>query len=274
MIRQAVVVAVVLGSGVVAMSAQAPPAPSFEVASVKRNVSGERVSIVRLPPSGTATIVNASLQAIIRTAFDVRDYQLVGAPEWIANERFDVTAKIPAETRLDQIPLMLRRLLAERFALRVRRETQEQRVYALSVARPDGRLGPQLTRSVVDCAATRESRRLGQAPPLTDGGIQCGERMGRGHVALGNRPLSRLLPILEETVGRPVDDRTGLSGLFDLTLQWRTDLTGEQPAPAVGAQNLPSIFAAIEEQLGLKLAAITAPLEVLVIESVARPTPD
>ena len=142
---------------------------------------------------------------------------------------------------------MLRSMLTDRFKLRARLETQERPVYALVVARP-GRLGPALTPSSQDCAAAD---------------AKCGMSVGSGRLVATGRSLETLNS-LGSIVGRIIVDKTGLKGNYDFTLQYTT----------ARPDDTPSIFAAIEEQLGLKLVPDRAPLTVVIVDSIERPTPD
>lgn len=182
----------------------------------------------------------------------------------------------------------MRSLLAERFKLSVHRESREVPIYHLILARSDGRLGPELRPSSVDCRALVEARKaegLKPEPPKPGERPQCGARVGFGEIAAGGQPLFELITILSATVQRNVVDRTGLSGIFDIYLKWTPDqlpprppgLPADQPLRINGAEidpNGPSIFTAVQEQLGLKLDAQRGPVEVLVIDRIERPTPD
>jgi bla regulator protein BlaR1 len=257
----------------------------FEVASVKPNASGDGPNRLALQPGGRITAENMPLRSLVRFAFQVQDFQLVGGPDWIAKERFDIVAK--AEHDIAPMPpgttgpgqLMLRSLLVDRFKLAIHQEKRELPVYALVVARSDGRLGPQLQRSTVDCQAiiTAQIGRGGPAPMVNDR-PQCGMRNAPGTLLGGGFPLSQLVTALSQFAQRTVVDRTGLTGNFDVELRW----TPEQlPAPPPGAKPLPSIdpngpslFTAVQEQLGLKLESTKDSVDVLVIDHAERPTPD
>jgi uncharacterized protein (TIGR03435 family) len=170
---------------------------------------------------------------------------------------------------------MLRSLLAERFNLTLRRELRELPIYSLVIAGPGGKLGPNLHASE-DCTATHRET----APTAGDQAALCGVRGSPGRLIFGGMPISVLVfqPALVREVRRVVVDRTGLTGFFDGTLEWTPSAlatapfgTADAPSPPVDG---PSIFAAVQEQLGLRLAPTKGPVEVFVVESVARPTPD
>jgi uncharacterized protein (TIGR03435 family) len=263
---------------------QATEQPAFEVASVKPN-KGDGPTESGTQPGGRLTMVNVPLRFLIRSAYQVQDDQIVEAPGWIAAEHFDVLAKAPGEippptpARPGPLPLMMRSLLAERFKLAVHRETREFPAYALRLARRDGRLGAQLRPSTVDCAALAATRGAGTPPPVGNGRPQCGIRAAGGQMMAGGMPLSQLTTLLSSMVQRVVIDKTGLNGNFDFELKWTPDRVPSGapsgiPAERANDPDAPSIFTALQEQLGLRLESTTNLVEVLVIDHVERPTPD
>jgi uncharacterized protein (TIGR03435 family) len=161
-------------------------------------------------------------------------------------------------------------------------EMRELPVYALMLARPDGKVGPQLTTSTTDCTALlKASAGRRGLPPLAPGGrMQCGLMIGPQRINAGGIGLDELASALVGLVERTVVDRTGLTGKYDVQLTFQGEtLIGPggaliSPPQDAAAQNLPSLFTAMQEQLGLKLEATRGPVEVLVIDSVERPTPD
>jgi uncharacterized protein (TIGR03435 family) len=265
--------------------AQSSVNPAFEVASIKPNRSGDLRMGIGLAPGGRFTGTNVTLRQLISTAYGTSsDSQIVGGPNWMDSDRFDINAKAQGYTGFmppAQLGLMLRPLLAERFKLAFHRESREIPIYALVIARADGQLGPQLRRSDIDCAALIASRsnappqpmpplQPGQTPPcaLQNSG---GELVGRG------LSITQLVEMgLSRTVDRVVIDRTVLKGAFDWTLKW----TPDRMQRSSGASDLaidpngPSIFTAVQEQLGLKLESAKGPVDVLVIDHAEQPTPD
>jgi uncharacterized protein (TIGR03435 family) len=230
-------------------------------------------------------MINVPLRMLIRSAYQVQDDQIVDAPDWISAEHFDVLAKAgdnlppPTPGMPGAIQLMMRSLLSERFRLAVHRETREFPAYTPQLDRRDARLGPQLRRSTVDCVAMAAARgRSGGAPPAPPADRpQCGIRAAGGQMIAGGLPLSELAVVLSRIVQRVVIDQTGLTGTFDLDLNWTPDRTAPNaPAgvPAAADPDAPSIFTALKEQLGLKLEAAKRPVEVLVIDHVERPAPN
>jgi uncharacterized protein (TIGR03435 family) len=173
---------------------------------------------------------------------------------------------------------MIRALLADRFKLAVHNETQQLPIYALALARGDGRLGPNLHRSETDCnALLAAARGRGALPPASQPGepMPCGMRIGPGAMSMGAASLSQFANSLSMFVGRVVLDRTGLTGMFDANLTWTPDQMPQRPPgapePPPIDPNGPSIFTAVQEQLGLKLDSQKGPVDVLVIDRVEHP---
>jgi uncharacterized protein (TIGR03435 family) len=261
------------------LSAQSPDIDTlqFEVASVKPNKTADPNSSLRLQPGGRIVATNVALRLLIRNLYNVQADQIVGGPPWIESERFDIEAKADreyppqADAPAPELLAMMRNLLADRFKLVVHRESREMPVYLLVMARDDKTLGPQMRRVDVDCAAeaarAMAALRGGAPPPAKpDTMPPCGMRMRPGDVIARGTTPQQLARNLSQFVGRAVVDRTGLDGAFDIDLQW----SPEQTADASG----PSIFTAVQEQLGLKLDSQRIPVDVLVIDRVERPAPD
>ena len=254
---------------------QAVDTLQFEVASVKPNNSGSQNANMELHPGGRITGTNVVLAGLIRTIFNIQPYQLVNAPDWLETARFDIEAKADREysAREDapapELLAMLRNLLADRFKLVVHRELREMPAYALVNAKTDGTLGPQMRRSEIDCeaeAARAFAAKRGGAPPGQKPIVRCRISTNAGRIVGTGTTISELMRRLSAPLGRPVVDRTGLSGSFDLELQWSPDQTADTPGP--------SLFTAIQEHLGLRLESQRAPVEVLVIDRLERLTPD
>ena len=277
-----VLVTILLTGGVVLAQTPAAPNPSFEVASVKPNTSNSGSSSAR-SVKGSFTILNQSARMVIVNAYDVLPERVVGGPSWIDNTRFDVNARAPEGTPDSQLPLMMRTLLAERFKLVARTEMREQPVYALILATP-GQLGPNLKPSA-DCNKAAQSSfgprgfgpgaSPGLAPPPQGQLPACGVRSssdGRGTTIFGGaRTMADLARTLDGTGGRVVVDRTGLTGTFNFELRYARD---NLQSPPGNDSDLPTVFTALQEQLGLKLESERGPVEFLVIDSVEPPTPD
>jgi len=279
--------------GFARLRAQTLPAPEnkpkFEVASVRENTNNDGKVMIGIQPGGRFNAINVPLWDLIRQAYTVQRSQIVGAPDWTETSRYDIVAKAEgdiAPTRPGSPPgpitFMLQDLLEERFKLRAHRETREMPIYALTLARSDRKLGAGLRPSTIDCAAMRgRGARMGlpPGPPPAGERPQCGMRMAPNQVMAGGVPLAQLLPVLSQFTQRVVIDRTGLEGNFDIDLTFTPDRMPQGPPPP-GVQipsfdpNGPSLFTAVQEQLGLKLESERAPIEVLVIDHVERPTAD
>ena len=219
--------------------------PEFEVASVKRDLSETGVDRVRIS-KGDVVIQNVSLKRLISMAYgipDSREYLLSG-PDWLDSERFDISAKYPPETPDEGVLPMLQKLLGERFGLAVHHETRQISGYALVVGKGGPKLHP---------AAKPDPLPMFRALP--------------GHASGASASMPDLADRLSRApfqLDRPVVDFTGLTGRFDLTLEWSpVDASGENAAG-------PSVFTAIEEQLGLRLEPRKMPLEVLVVDRANR----
>ena len=262
--------------------------PTFEVVSIKANRSADARQAFRAAPGGRYTWTAYTLKALIdvshqRNAFDNRE--TTGGPPWIATDRFDVQVKAEDGATLndrDGFPgplfAMIRAMLADRFALRTHNEVRERPVYALTVARSDKRLGRGLTKVDTDCvAAMRElaaptpgAARPRGAPPCSFGG-------GPGRIQGNIVSLAFLANVLSRQVGRPVVDRTGVTDYFNITLEFAPDSdartsNGPPPPQPPTVGDAPSIFTAVQEQLGLKLESTRAPVDVLVIDKASPPT--
>ena len=255
--RQACALVIVLAAP--SLWAQGPVA--FDAASVKVNRSGSSDSTVRTAPGGIYSATNITLGRLIPNAFNVLPFQVSGGPGWLATERFDITAKPPADAKAEDLPAMLQAMLAERFALKTHREQQDQPIYALTLV-TDGRLGPKLTKSSFDCDRVEAEKRI--TPECQ---AMMGISRGGGMLSFKGRSLARLGSVLGSVVSRVVVDQSGLPDKYDLELKWSA-------GDAAASSTDPEIFSAIREQLGLQLKPATGKVEVLVIDSADRPTAD
>jgi uncharacterized protein (TIGR03435 family) len=255
----------------VSLAAQAipptAPAPAFEVVSIKRNRSGDQNSSTRVRPGGGLLVTNNTLRGLVRNAYMREDFQIVGAPSWFDTDRFDILATGDnQDVPFDVMVSRTKRLLADRFALVVHSEIRELPIYALVPASAEGRTGPQIRQSAIDCRPTSTGGRRPDAvmPPGIPVGEQpvCGVRRRQGFVAVGGGGLAEFSLALSGIVGRTVVDRTGMDGAYDLALTWDADLAAGQGV---------SLFTAVREQLGLKLEARRGPVEVLVVDRVEPP---
>jgi uncharacterized protein (TIGR03435 family) len=230
--------------------AQGPAQPNFEVASVKINTAGGRGGIVRMLPGNQTYIAqNAPLRLIMTVAYSVTDRQIAGGPDWIDTDRYDITAKADRRCTVEELHGRLARLLEERFQFKIRHEKREMSIWALTVDKG----GPKLTEHD---AADLDHPPFGPGPGPNGRGTT-GKNVSMNYFAF---MLSRLLD-------RNVVDRTGLTKNYDLSIDFARDIPGQDPPPDV-----PSIFTALKEQLGLKLESAKGPVEFLVIEKAERPT--
>jgi uncharacterized protein (TIGR03435 family) len=268
------------------VSAQTDSRPAFAVATIKKNTTGDGARGMRLQPGGRLVVLNQPLRQLITFAYGLQPQQLAGGPSWIDTDRFDITAQ--AEGNISPTPpggppgpaqLMMQRLLAERFGLVVHTESRELPVYALTVARRDGQLGPRIKPAATDCLALMTQAPGGvpvQSPRLPDGRPACGmQRDGTGKVMAGGTTLTMLaISMLTGPAGRLVVDQTGLTGGYDFDLEFAMEAPGAPPAAdaATAVSDRPGLFTALEEQLGLKLQATRAPIPVTVIDRVSQPT--
>jgi len=255
--------AVGLSFSLLAQSPAGPKPPAFEVASIKRNTSAnERPSLTI--NAGRVTIRNGPLRAIIRSAFGLQAFEVVGGPDWVDTDGWDVNAKAEPGAERQPTGPMMQSLLADRFKLVAHKETRDLPVYALVFARQDHAFGPKLHASSTDCQKEVGAliARTGQ-PPSADAPPLCGIRSVSGHIELNATRINpNFVRTLAPITGRSVVDQTGLTGVFDAELVWSDSEAG------------PSLFTAIQEQLGLKLEAQRGPVDVLVIDHVERPTSD
>ena len=297
-------VAVALG-GLAAQQPQAP-APRFEVASVKLsdpNAPGPlgQIPMVRPQGGGRLSATNVSLRLLIRMFYGLQEFQIVGGPAWQASQKFDIVAKGEDGATTEQLAPMVKTLLAERFKLKTHTEMREMPISTLLIARDDGRLGPSLKASTADCASPQaQAEQRKRAEALLKGGPaaiaearpkpgDCGiAPFGSGANGAGLRATGQtLVPVVQlltQAIGRPVYDKTGLTGLFDYELTFDPEVMLRIASQAgvnlpPGAANLPpsdspSLLTAIREQLGLKIENGKGPVEVLVIDSAEMPTPD
>jgi len=256
--------------------------PRFEVTSVRQNTSETTASSLNhdLPDRFSAT--NVPLVFLILDAYEVKGHQLIGVPDWAWSKSYDVIGTFPAGGRpnLHQVHVMEQQLLAERFNLKLRPEQREAQVYDLVLAKKDGGLGPQIHKSSMDCRVS-----TADGPPKADGATKSpvsprGERpvcallATRTWLSGGARTVQDLASSLESMLDRPVVDKTGLTGRYDMDLQWaRIDLHADGNN-AEESGSAPSLFTAVQEQLGLKLVSRKELYPVLVVDHVEAPTPN
>ena len=275
----AVAVPLMVGIGdTTLVSAQSPVvAPRvFDVAAIRLNNSGANVLGIRVVPGGGLRAINATLRSLISEAYQVRDFEVSGGPAWMGSARYDIEAKGQVESGSQeqtglQVMKMLQALLADRFQLRVHRETKEMPIYALLVAKN----GPKLQAPREACFDPK----AGIPPPPTLPGQSpsrpCGGFNNSSNQMLGaGVGMSRFAANLSRFTGRTVVDRTGLKGTYDIALRWTpTESQAWLPTgPLPPDDSQPSIFTAMQEQLGLRLESQRGPVEVLVIDQAEKPS--
>jgi uncharacterized protein (TIGR03435 family) len=241
---------------------------AFEVASVKPSASHDALMKI-IWPRGRFSAVNVTTRQLVEAAYRVEPFRVQGGPGWISADRFNVDARIPADAVIVQarglpeaIGLMMQRLLASRFMFAAHWEQKQRTVYALVLAKPGGQPGPGLRQSHTDCSALIAAARQGTPLPAPS---VCGVQRAPGKLVAGAYLMTQLADTLSSSLQQVVVDRTGLDVVYDIDLTWAVDQTTESG---------PSLFTAVQEQLGLKLQPTKAKVDVLVIDHVEKPTPD
>lgn len=249
----ALVILFICSAGDVSSQAPSSAQSTFEVASVKPSAPDATGMFIRPRPGGGLQVTGASLKNLISLAYDVRPFQIIGESQWVDTERFDIDARTAtSDTRTPTDPANDRRrileglksLLADRFQLALHSETKEQAVYALVVNKG----GPKLQESTEPRGLIR--------------------KMGRGTIKGQAVALGMLALNLSNELGRRVIDKTGLTAKYHFELKWGSSQDSTLPAEPDG----PSIFTALQEQLGLRLESGKGPVEVLVIDRAERPS--
>jgi uncharacterized protein (TIGR03435 family) len=243
--------------------AQQPDRPSFEVASIKPGDPDNPQSRLAMQPGGRFVTTNVPILALLGFAYDLRPHQISGIPKSLDSAKFTIEARAPEADSPPPSPegaprfrLMLQSLLAERFKLVVHRETREEQIYELVIDKGGSKM------KEVD------------APKDSPQGIQGG---GKGQLVGMAAPIQLLVNVLSPQLGHSVIDKTGLKGKYDFTLKWTPDPSA-LPPPAGAPEgpppdsNGPSLFTAMQEQLGLKLQSTKGPVEMLVVDHVERPS--
>jgi uncharacterized protein (TIGR03435 family) len=266
--------------------ASTPPA-AFEVASIRRNTTGK--ALIRGPivqPGGRVIAENLPVRLMVATAFGFDFDRVVGGPGWINAEGFDLDARAGGNATPDELRAMLRTLLVERFRLVARPETREREIYALVRTRDNG-TGPRLRVSGPECAPIAPPAGLPPppAPPpgpsqaarevplgVTATTVGCPRMFFGGFISARKISMADFANALDMFARRPIVDRTRLSGAYDLDLTFTPEFGPPGAAPATPTDEAPSLFTALQEQLGLRLEPDRGPIEMLVIDRVERPT--
>ena len=238
----------IVAIAVSALSCAAQSPTTFEVASIRRSQSGSLNTQID-NSDGKFTVTNGSLKTLIRNAYDLQSFQFAGGPSWLDTEMYNIVATTGTGDKIppDQLKVLLKNLLADRFQLKVHWETRQTNIYALIIAKN----GPIFKED---------------SDPAKEPGINTSKGAHQGRMIGTNEPLSILASNVGNQLGRIVLDKTGLQGKYDWTLVW-------DPDPAPDSTN-PSIFTALQEQLGLKLDPQKGPMETLVIDNADHPSED
>ncbi|MGA3242421.1 MAG: TIGR03435 family protein [Bryobacteraceae bacterium] len=261
-IRAAAVAISLVHSPATLAQAQADGAarPRFEVASLKpgQPIPGDKIYInLGSLSHGTLTLTNTSLADCLRYAYGLTSNDQLAGPDWIKSKvvRFDIVAKAPPDTPLEQIRLMLQTLLTERFQLALHREQKELSYVALVI----GKKGPKLREAIPDSDAS-------------------GNKFLIGLIVSNHISMTTLATLFSRFTGQTVVDMTGLTGSYDLRVEWAPEHSPASTAPGRGAdagastdgETGPSLFAAVEQQLGLKLEVRKGPVEIIAIDHAER----
>lgn len=255
--------------------------PKFDVVSIKRLAPGTGGSSQTMSPD---TYYRAPVRALelISEAFKTQRVRIFGAPGWASTLEYEIKAKIPPNSPASDVPLMLRDLLMERFGLQVHTEQRNVRFFALSTMTPE-KLGPKMRRTAVDCEAIEaERKRSGKSAPLirstpveqpvcTRFIIQ--RRAASGDTLLrynaSGITMAQLADWLVTFVGAPVVDRTGLVGRFDVDVE---HVSQRSAVPDASTSDAPSAFAAVQDQLGLRLDSVRGALDVIIVDGLHEPS--
>jgi uncharacterized protein (TIGR03435 family) len=251
--------------------------PIFDVVSVKPNKSGRDIGVIRFKPDGFSA-TDISLKELLSQIYGIKEDLVSGLPSWANSARYDIDAKVAGsdvetlkKLRREQRRSMLRSILQDRFKLNAHTETKQLPVFELVVAKS----GPKLREATPGDAYTNGIKAPGGVSRAGMIMMKPGEFIGQGI------PLSTLADALSDNLQRTVIDKTGLTGKYDLTLEWTPDNGADpmfkgmddapQRTPPPDASG-PSIFIALQEQIGLKLQSANGPVETLVVDHVEMPS--
>jgi len=253
------------------------PRAGFDVASITPNTSGARPARLGAPSPGRFHAENVWLRFLIQLAWNVKDFQVLGGPGWAASDRYDISATTGGNATFDEMKPMIQALLNDRFHLSLHSETRELPVYELVAARDGIKLQTSKDGSCVTRSSVFGLPAPGQTPPNF-----CGNMMMSPRSISGNGiSMEQITAAISNALQRTVVDKTGLTGAFDVHVEW----TPDQSTPGLMAPGLApvasepsadalsgSIFTVIQKQLGLKLQSAKGPVKVLVIDHVERPS--
>lgn len=244
-------------------------APEFEVVSIKKNNTGAIGGGVRTLPDGTTVVSNQPIRSVIARAADRTVRDIEGLPGWTM-DRYDVIAKPPVDTKPDQLPAMWKRMLEDRMKLAVHVEPRDRDGFLLLLSRRDGRLGPALKPSSLDCPGGKDA--TGPLAKPGDWQNGCGAMMGWDRFASGGATMRTLAGMLASVLTAPVEDGTGLDGVYSVDFRFTRPQQLGQPIVAAAPDDAPDLFVAVQEQLGLKLQRRKVTVPVMVVDRVERPS--
>jgi uncharacterized protein (TIGR03435 family) len=266
-------------------------AQTFDIVSIKPNTSGENRTSMQ-PEPGRFVAINTPARMLLRVAFGgnspnglIPDFEIVGGPNWLGSDRFDIRAQGDVALSPERMDTAVLAMLEDRFRLQTHREVRELPVYALVIAKS----GSKLKSMEAPSLASQEASTPSPPPPPGPGGLMPASfKPSPGHLFAGPGaiiasavPMKQLIDRLTSQLERPVIDKTGLTGFFDIRLEFSPEGSAQSginpaptpaPSPPFGDSAVPSIFTAVQEQLGLRLDSTRAPVEVVVVDSIRRPT--
>jgi uncharacterized protein (TIGR03435 family) len=261
--------------------------PEFDVASIKLSapLEGPMAAMRNGPMADSMIFCNGgpgtrdperftcsgvSLKQLLMRSAQVKAYQIQG-PAWIATERYDIQAKVPPGTDAGTFRLMLRRLITERFKIQSHQESKTQQAYSLTVAKNGPKLKPPQPK-VTDPAELRAANKARMEAMMATMQARrgAGERGPSRSVGLQSGTVTRFAELLSQHLNALVIDETGVDGEYSFDLVWSPDDAGPRPADIENASTGPTIFAAIQEQLGLKLESVKRPIDVLIVDKAER----
>jgi len=258
-----------------AVSAQDAAPPAF-TASPMRPTPDPTNRSTRQTPTGLQ-MNGGTIRQIWLLAYPSEGVDPIGAPDWFFTDRFDLTVRFESAPTNEQRQTAMRQIFAEQLKLKAHYETRDTPTYNLVLAQPDGRLNSNVRRIDVDCntlinslrEASRRGEKVSLPPPAQNGAPGCDMKLGNGSMISGGQSMAQLAAFFRNVAGRLIVDKTGLVGYYEFSIEWGP---GGAPAPDAPADPRPTIFTALQEQIGLKLEPATAPVQVVVIDHIERPT--
>jgi len=268
----------VVAATAVGLQAQAPETrQAFDVASIKRETGVSSGVTFAARAGGTLTVINNPLTNVIDNAYGIRRYQLIGGPDWINSDRYNIQAKATGDATRAEMMAMLQSLLEDRFKLTVHRETRELPIYVLTVAKGGIKLQPAREGGCVN-VDPRYPRRPAPGEKPTP---SCGNNNITASTWNASAiDMASAAAALVGVLGRNVIDRTGITGKYDIHVQWTPDqapagVDNAGQANALASESAaPPLVTVLEQDLGLKLESTRGPIDVLIIDRVERPSED